>query len=66
MSWSWSSPQADDALAASTGLGQGFPSQADAEAWLTENYDLLEDAGLDDVTLLQDGQVVYGPMSLHA
>ncbi|RXW32319.1 hypothetical protein [Propioniciclava flava] len=66
MSWSWSSPQADDALAASTGLGQGFPSQADAEAWLTENYDLLEDAGLDEVTLLQDGQVVYGPMSLHA
>lgn len=66
MSWSWSSPQADDALAASTGLGQGFPSQAEAEAWLTENYDLLEDAGLDDVTLLQDGQVVYGPMSLHA
>ncbi len=66
MSWSWSSPQADDAVAASTGLGQGFPSQADAEAWLTENYDLLEDAGLDDVTLLQDGQVVYGPMSLHA
>ena len=66
MSWSWSSPQADDAVAASTGLGQGFPSQADAEAWLTENYDLLEDAGLDEVTLLQDGQVVYGPMSLHA
>ena len=66
MAWTWSSPQADDAVAAATGLEQEFTAQADAEAWLTENYDVLEDAGLDEVSLLRDGQVVYGPMSLHA
>ncbi|QIK72906.1 hypothetical protein G7070_12325 [Propioniciclava coleopterorum] len=66
MPWRWDSPQADDAVAVTTGLAQEFPTQADAEAWLTQNYEELEDAGLDEVTLLQDGRVVYGPMSLHA
>ncbi len=66
MSWRWESPQADDAVAVTTGLAQEFPTQADAEAWLTANYEELEDAGLDEVTLLEGGRVVYGPMSLHA
>ena len=59
-------PALDAGASAEAGLGQAFPTQADAEAWLTENYDVLEDAGLDEVSLLRDGQVVYGPMSLHA
>ncbi len=66
MGWRWESPQADDAVAVTTGLAQEFPTQADAEAWLTANYEELEDAGLDEVTLLEGGRVVYGPMSLHA
>ena len=66
MAWRWVSPQADDAVAEATGLGQSFPSQADAEAWLSDNYFLLEEAGLDEVSLLRDEDVVYGPMSLRA
>lgn len=63
--WRWDSPQADETVAAATGLAQEFPTQADAEAWLTCNYEELTDADLDEVTLLRDGQVVYG-MSLRA
>ncbi|HOB04602.1 MAG TPA: hypothetical protein PKM36_04955 [Propionibacteriaceae bacterium] len=41
-----------------------FPSQADAEAWLTDAYPDLIDAGASEVTLLEGDRVVYGPMSL--
>ena len=66
MAYSWSSPQADADLAASAGLAQGFPTQADAEAWLTATYEDLVDAGVDEVVLLEGDRVVYGPMSLQA
>ena len=42
-----------------------FDSQPDAEDWLSEHWRDLADAGVDEVTLLCDGEVVYGPMSLH-
>jgi hypothetical protein len=42
-----------------------FSTQSDAESWIGEHWkELLED-GVDQVTLLEDGAVVYGPMSLH-
>lgn len=44
---------------------QGFPTQADAEAWLTASYEELTDDGVDAVTLMEDENRVYGPMSLH-
>lgn len=44
----------------------GFPTQAEAEAWLSESWADLADAGIAQVTLLEEGQVVYGPMSLAA
>ncbi len=44
---------------------QDFPTQADAEAWLTETYPDLVDDGVRAVTLVEDGAVVYGPMSLE-
>ena len=47
------------------GLAQWFPTQADAEAWLTGTYEELAEAGVSEVTLLEDDHVVYGPMSLH-
>ncbi len=44
---------------------EAFPSQSDAETWVGETWrDLLRD-DIDAVTLLHDGAVVYGPMSLH-
>ncbi len=43
----------------------GFPSQADAETWVGESWHELLDLGVDQVTLLQGGERVYGPMSLR-
>jgi hypothetical protein len=42
-----------------------FTDQQAAEAWLSAHWPDLADAGVDEVTLLCDGEVVYGPMSLH-
>ena len=43
----------------------GFPSQADAETWVGETWHDLLAAGVEQVSLLNGSQVVYGPMSLH-
>lgn len=44
--------------------GVAFPSQAEAEAWLSEEWHTLADAGVKSVTLLNGDHEVYGPMSL--
>lgn len=59
-SWVTSEPGAPDA----PGLGQVFPTRADAEAWLTASWVDLVEAGVTEVTLLEDDHVLYGPMSL--
>ncbi|WP_243867289.1 hypothetical protein [Actinophytocola oryzae] len=41
-----------------------FEDQPAAEDWLSENWRDLADAGVGEVTLLCDDEVVYGPMSL--
>jgi hypothetical protein len=62
MSWHWRYEKADGEV---VGSSSGFPNQADAESWLgTEWRDLLEQ-GIDQVSLLEDDRVAYGPMSLH-
>lgn len=43
-----------------------FPTQADAEAWFTESWQDLADAGVAQVSLLREAEVVYGPMPLSA
>lgn len=43
-----------------------FPSQADAETWLGEVWRELLSAGVDDVSLCDEGRIVYGPMSLRS
>ena len=42
-----------------------FASQGDAESWIGENWRTLLDAGVDQVSLLDEGRIQYGPMSLH-
>ena len=37
-----------------------FASQADAESWLGENWRELLEAGVEQVTLLDDDRVEYG------
>ena len=67
MAFTWACADAPDAAAATeVGLGRAFATQAEAEAWLTASYEDLVDAGVDEVTLIEEGRVVYGPMSLHA
>ncbi len=43
---------------------EDFPTQADAEAWLTSEYEDLVDRGVRTVSLFRDADRVYGPMSL--
>jgi hypothetical protein len=42
-----------------------FDDQTDAEEWLGSNWAKLLADGVDQVTLLDAGTDVYGPMSLH-
>ncbi len=68
MAWTWryesrdGAPLDAEARALPTGA---FPTQSDAETWLGETWRDLLDAGVEQVVLLEDGAVVYGPMSLY-
>lgn len=64
--WSWRYASADGAPAASDhGPADPFPTQSDAESWLGETWRELLDDGVEQVWLLEDDRVVYGPMSLR-
>lgn len=63
--WTWALLDAQGAAAGPDLAGQVFPTQSEAESWLGEEWRGLLDAGVDAVTLHEDGVVVYGPMSLH-
>jgi hypothetical protein len=66
MAWSWRLEKADGSAAAGgPGRSQEFPTQADAETWIGESWRDLLDSGVDQVSLLEDDHVAYGPMSLH-
>jgi hypothetical protein len=68
MAWVWRYENASGEVVKPTGAptGDSFPTQADAETWIGESWRDLLDAGVDAVTLLEDGREIYGPMSLHA
>ena len=67
MAWTWRYEAADgtpvDPVNAPT--SETFPTQGDAETWLGENWRELLSAGVEQVSLLEAGRVVYGPMSLR-
>jgi hypothetical protein len=42
-----------------------FPSQADAESWLGENWRELLDSGVEQVALLDEDRVEYTGLSLR-
>lgn len=66
MAWTWQFETTDGTAVPSRGVPrETFASQGDAESWLGENWKSLLDAGVDQVTLLEDGRAQYGPMSLH-
>jgi hypothetical protein len=67
MAWTWRYEGADGGEVAIDGpRAEAFPTQSDAETWLGENWRELLSAGVEQVTLLDTGRQVYGPMSLHA
>lgn len=43
-----------------------YSTQGDAESWIGEAWPELLAAEVEQVTLLEDGAVVYGPMSLES
>ena len=64
MAWTWRYERSDGSPAASAG-SQAFPTQSDAETWIGESWRELLDQGIDQVSLLEEDRVAYGPMSLH-
>jgi hypothetical protein len=66
MSWTWQLEKDDGTVLGSRTLPrETFTSQGDAENWIGENWQALLKAGVDQVTLLEEGRPQYGPMSLH-
>lgn len=58
--WSWR-----DGSDAAVVHATGFPTQAEAEAWLAEGWEELFDAGVVAVSLYEGDRLVYGPMPLE-
>jgi hypothetical protein len=66
MPWTWQYEAADGTTpSGQPERSQGFPTQADAETWIGESWQELLDGGVEQVSLLEDDRVVYGPMSLQ-
>ncbi|HWG61664.1 MAG TPA: hypothetical protein VG253_08130 [Streptosporangiaceae bacterium] len=66
MAWYWQLEKADGTVLPASGAPrETFSSQGDAESWLGENWRELLASGVDQVSLLEDSRVEYGPMSLH-
>lgn len=63
MSWVWRLEAADGGVLA-TPASPAHTSQSDAEGWLGESWRELAAAGVAQASLLEDGNVVYGPMPL--
>lgn len=64
--WTWRFEKPDGTETAPAVEPEDFTTQGDAESWLGEVWKDLLEGGVAQVTLLEDGAEVYGPMSLHA
>lgn len=66
MTWTWRlQDAAGETVTAGVNLEHGFPSRGEAESWIGEAWQELLDAGVEQVTLLDEDREVYGPMSLR-
>ena len=61
MAYQWMTPgiELDDAERAELGLDESFDDREAAEAWCGLNWPLLADAGVEVVTLTDNGEPVY-------
>ena len=64
MSWTWRYEDGSGAEAAADVPSESFPTQGDAETWIGETWQELLENGVEQVTLLENGREVYGPMGL--
>jgi hypothetical protein len=62
--WHWRYENADGTAHGDT-ASPDFPTQADAESWIGEQWRSLLESGIEQVTLLEQERVVYGPMGLR-
>jgi hypothetical protein len=67
MTWTWRYEDESGAAIAPDGApaAEPFPTQSDAESWIGETWRELLEAGVQQVTLLEDDREVYGPMGLR-
>jgi hypothetical protein len=63
MTWTWRYEDASGVVVTAP-RAETFPSKADAESWLGETWRELLVAGVQQVTLIENGRVEYGPMPL--
>ncbi|MFE3448118.1 hypothetical protein ACFXJ8_04205 [Nonomuraea sp. NPDC059194] len=67
MTWRWRYENANGGEVTDRQLPREvFPSQADAESWLGENYRDLLESGVEQVALLDEERVEYAGLSLRA
>ena len=69
MAWRWryeDSSGAEVEPSADAPSAGDFPSQADAESWIGENWRELLAGGVAQVTLFEEDRKVYGPMGLDS
>ncbi|MFC7216777.1 hypothetical protein ACFQLX_01105 [Streptomyces polyrhachis] len=64
--WTWRFEKADGTETTPPVQPEDWSTQGDAESWLGEVWKDLLGGGVEQVTLLEDGTKVYGPMSLRA
>jgi hypothetical protein len=65
MGWTWRYETTNGSpVSPAAGASTDFGNQADAESWLGEAFRELLSQGVDQVTLLEDGNPAY-TMSLH-
>lgn len=57
-------PELTEPVAEALGLLTEFDQQGSAEAWLSDTYAELAQAGAAQVSLYEGERLVYGPMSL--
>ncbi|WP_084965624.1 hypothetical protein [Thermoactinospora rubra] len=66
MTWRWRYENANGGEVTDRPLPREvFPSQADAESWLGENWRELLEAGVERVALLEDDRIEYSGLSLR-
>ena len=68
MGWSWQYLTAEGVVVAElpdTSMATAFPTQSDAETWIGEVWPTLLEAGMEQVLLLEEDRIVYGPMGLR-